>query len=203
MSDSQRTTSRRMALQSAFTGLLAAGALSVLPPATSAAAAPVAVAQPATIDRAEALLLDFERVMVQLTGQERSDLSVELARLVDIAEANNAREAAADTPRQTGADRTSLAWERGHVLAHTEIMPRYGEQIMVAVAAGEAARGGYEAKRAARDALATGYTAARDADAERYGVAGRDGWAIAETWALFGHCDECVSIEERRELGID
>lgn len=45
MSTSQRTTTRRSALQSALTGLIAAGAASMLPSTTSAAQEPVSVHQ--------------------------------------------------------------------------------------------------------------------------------------------------------------
>src|SRR5207249_1693629 len=103
VSISQPTTSRRAALQNAFTAALAVGAASLVPPAANAAQeATTARHAPVTIDAAEALLLDVERIMLQLDPTECSDLSVELDRLRDIAESSKPAESADGWPRNTG-----------------------------------------------------------------------------------------------------
>ena len=145
----------------------------------------------ATIDAAEAVLLDFERILVQLPGRDRSDLSIELERLSMIGTSNNATEDAADTPRNTGANRVSLVWERGHALAHSEIIPKYGELIAAGVAARKPHPGNWQAADAAEAEIAQAYAEAKAADIERYGVVGSDAWHIAWAAALFGHCEEC------------
>jgi len=191
VSKSQPTTTRRTALQTALTGLLAAGAASMLPTVTSAAPEPTVLPPAATIDRAEALLLDFEQIMLQLDEVEQSDLGVELDRLSRVAGAYNPAEAAEDWPRNTGANRASLLWARGHALAHSEIIPKYGALIAVATAARKAHRNDFRAGEAAEAEIAQAYAEPKAADIERYGTVGSDAWHIAWSWALFGYCEEC------------
>jgi hypothetical protein len=57
-----------------------------------------------TIDDAERMLSDFEAVLIQLSGKDRADLGVELARLMDVAGAADPYGASAEQPRRTGAN---------------------------------------------------------------------------------------------------
>ena len=191
---------RRSALMASLTTLLAAGAASMLPTTTQAAPEPVSVQQQpapaATLDRAEALLLDVEQIMLQLDPIDRDDLSVELDRLHEIAGSSNAREQAEDWPRNTGDNRYSRVWARGHALAHSEIIPRYGA-LLVAGTEARKAHTDLRAGEAAEAPFAQAYAEQKAADIERYGQVGSDAWHIAWSWALFGHCEEC----ERPEVG--
>jgi hypothetical protein len=193
VSIAQRTTTRRTALQTALAGLLAAGAASVLPSAAQAAPAPTTAQQPApvaTLDRAEALLLDVERIMVQLDPIDCDDLSMELDRLHEIASASSPAVAAEDWPRNTGDNRASRVWARGHALVHSSIIPRYGA-LLVAGAEARKAHTDFRAAEAAEAPFVQAYAGAKAADVERYGQVGKDAWYIAWSWALFGHCEEC------------
>ena len=61
-----------------------------------------------TIETAERMLSDFEAVLIQLSGKDRADLGVELARLLDVAGAADPYGAAAELPRRTDANRASF-----------------------------------------------------------------------------------------------
>jgi hypothetical protein len=183
---------RRSALMASLTTLLAAGAASVLPTTTLATPEPASAHQQlATLDRAEALLLDVEQIMMQLGPTDCDDLSVELDRLHEIAGSSNAREAAEDWPRNTGENRYSRVWARGHALAHSSVIPKYGA-ILVAGAAARKAHTDFHAAEAAEAPFAQAYAEAKAADIERYGKVGEDAWYIAWSWALWGHCEECA-----------
>ena len=67
---------------------------------------------PATIDRAEAILLDFETVLIQLEARDRVSLLTELERLVVIAGALHPEQVAAEWGRNTGDNRSSDAIDR-------------------------------------------------------------------------------------------
>jgi hypothetical protein len=61
-----------------------------------------------TIETAERLLSDFENVLIQLSGKDRADLGVELARLMDVAGAADPHGASAELPRCMGRNRASM-----------------------------------------------------------------------------------------------
>jgi hypothetical protein len=181
---SENTVTRRSAIQ--------AGTIAALGLGLAGAAPVLAAPEPAaTIDQAEALLLAFEQIAVQLDDDDRVDLSVELNRLDDICKARDPRAAAAELSRNTGGNRSSAVWERGHQLAHNSVMPQYGHLIAAAAAAGKVPGLDWQARQAAEDALAEAYAAAEAADVERYGRVGQHAWTVAYFWARAGRCEEC------------
>ena len=128
---------------------------------------------------------------MQLDPAERCDLAVELDRLSTIAGSDAAAATAAGWPRNTGENRASRVWARGHALAHSKIIPKYGTLIAAAVAARKAHAGDFDAAEAAERELAQAYAKPKAADIERYGPVGVDAWHVAWAAALFGHCEEC------------
>lgn len=186
MPQNDRTTvTRRRALRTTGTLFLGAGLMG------TAGAPPVAAALPPTIERAEALLLELEQMMIQLDAAGVCDVTVELDRLSLIGGAYDPVQKAKDLPRNTGENRYSTVCERGHALAHSRVIPQWGREIAVAVAARKAHGDDYRRAEAAEDALATVYADAEAADIERYGEVGQLAWIVARSAALFGYCEDC------------
>jgi hypothetical protein len=65
------------------------------------------------IERAEALMHELEGILVGLDQYARIDILVELERLEDIAKAADPHALAADLPRNTGANRSSVVMPWG------------------------------------------------------------------------------------------
>jgi len=172
------TVSRRSAIR---TGGLAALVTSLLATTGTTHAQP---APAPTIDQAEALLLDFERILLQLDATERSDLHVELDRLYRIAEAKYPTVVAGELERNTGANRASIVEARAHAYAHNSIIPKYGALIVAGIAT-------TMSPGLKWDEAEVPYAAAKANDIERYGEVGLRAWHIAWSWALFGYCEEC------------
>lgn len=184
MSDRSTPITRRSALR-AGSLFLGAGLLAPIG-ATSASAQP---AEP--IDRAEALMLELERLILDLDGESQADVMVELDRLGQIAGSADPAAEAESTLRLTGENRSSLQMERAHARAHSEIIPRYGVLIAAAVAARKAHRPDWQAADAAEAEAEKAYADQKAADAERLGHEGWLAWHVAWSFYLFGYCEEC------------
>ena len=95
------TITRRVALRTGGLAAIAAGLLgTTMPTSAQPAGAP--------IDRAEAHMLEIERILLEVDEWQRTDILVELERLEDIAKAGRPHEVAASRPRNTGLNRSSI-----------------------------------------------------------------------------------------------
>ena len=90
MSTSQRTTTRRSALQTALSGLLAAGAASMLPTTTSAAQEPVSVQQqPVVVVNYADLTAECERLEAECSRTLDVAAALSNYRGLDLTDAQN------------------------------------------------------------------------------------------------------------------